>query len=277
MNNDPGLLVHRDFYSNFLVATAESSDEGLAAAFRNVAREDYVGRGPWSIFVGQRYILTPTDDPTLLYQDILVGLAPERGINNGQPTLHARCLSACRIKPGERIAHVGAGTGYYTAILAELAGATGTITAYEIEPDLADRARTNLAARTTVSVDSMTRVVDEIPIVDVVYVSAGATHPPSSWLDALDIGGRLLFPLTGSSGFGAILLITRLGGHHYSAEAVTPAGFIPCVGARDTESATAVDKALHNRLLFATKTLWRGTTPDDTACCVGNGWWLSSA
>jgi protein-L-isoaspartate O-methyltransferase len=38
------------------------------------------------------------------------------------------------------VAHVGAGLGYYSAILAEVVGSTGEVTAIEIDPGLAERA-----------------------------------------------------------------------------------------------------------------------------------------
>ena len=68
------------------------------------------------------YIETPSDDGALLYQDILIGLLPNRKINNGEPSLHARSLISVQVRPGDHVVHVGAGSGYYTAILAELAG-----------------------------------------------------------------------------------------------------------------------------------------------------------
>jgi protein-L-isoaspartate(D-aspartate) O-methyltransferase len=96
----------------------------------------------------------------------------------------------------EKIVHIGAGTGYYTAILAELTGKSGTVLAYEIEQDLAQRAATNLSSWTNVSVIHQSGSDGTLPVSDVVYVSAGATHVLDTWLDALRPNGRLLFPLT---------------------------------------------------------------------------------
>jgi hypothetical protein len=42
-----------------------------------------------------------------------------------------------------------------------------------------------------------------------VVASAGATHPLPSWLDALMLGGRLLFPMIATEGVGMMLLVTR--------------------------------------------------------------------
>ena len=95
--------------------------------------------------------------------------------------------------------HIGAGTGYYTAILAELAG---SVDAYEIEASLAARAVANLAAWPNVTVHAESATGRPLPEADAIYVSAGATHPDPFWLDALREGGRLLFPLTGEDRLG---------------------------------------------------------------------------
>ena len=71
---------------------------------------------------GAGYLSTPDDDPAFLYQDTLVALDADRGINIGEPTLHARCLDALALREGETVLHVGAGAGYYTALLAHLSG-----------------------------------------------------------------------------------------------------------------------------------------------------------
>lgn len=268
---------YRDFYANFIVRSAGSSSAALIAAFSSVERERYVGPGPWPIFVGSGYIPTPSGNPELLYQDVLVGLATDRGINNGQPSLHARCLAACAPTRGESVVHVGAGTGYYTAILAALVGVTGSVVAYEIEPDLANKARENLSQLPNVHVIGASATEAALPGADVIYVNAGATHPVSSWIDALNVGGRLVFPLTPNEGFGCMLLVTHRSRSSYAAFVVTRAGFIPCVGARDDAASRALSVALETQSLKAVKSLRRGTAPNNTAWCVGTDWWLSTA
>jgi protein-L-isoaspartate(D-aspartate) O-methyltransferase len=46
----------------------------------------------------------------------VIGILPERNLNNGQPSLHAALIAAAAPQPGEHVVHVGAGLGYYTAI-----------------------------------------------------------------------------------------------------------------------------------------------------------------
>ncbi|MGR9196561.1 hypothetical protein [Rhizobium leguminosarum] len=77
----------------------------------------------------------PTQSP--FYTDDIVGILPERHINNGQPSLHAFLLSQAAPRAGEHIVHVGAGAGYYSAIMAKLVAASGKVTAIEFEPELA--------------------------------------------------------------------------------------------------------------------------------------------
>lgn len=267
---------HRSFYASYIVAHAGSSDERLRSAFSSTEREHYLGRGPWSVFVNSRYIRTPSDDPRLLYQDIVVAIDPGRRINNGQPTLHAKCLAACAVRAGESVVQVGGGTGYYTAVLADLVGSAGRVTAYEIEADLADRARANLSHLTVASVVTGSACDDALPMADVIYVNAGATHPLSSWLDALDRGGRLVFPLTPNEGYGVMLLITRTDERHYAAATLMPVAFIPCIGARDDLASRALTTAMQTRSILRVKSLRRDSAPDSTACCAGEGWWLSS-
>jgi len=276
LNATATIPEHRAFYASYLVAHAGSSSEPLVSAFASTERERYLDPGPWSVFVNSRYIRTPSDDPRLLYQDIVVAIDASRGINNGQPTLHAKCLAVCAVQPGESVVHVGSGTGYYTAVLADLVGVDGRVTAFEIDPGLADRARANLAHLPTVSVVAGSASDGPLPMADVIYVNAGATHPPVSWLDALNPGGRLIFPLTPNEGYGLMLLVTRTGAGGYAAAIVMPVAFIPCIGARDDLSSRALTTAIQARSILRVKSLRRDSPPDSTACCVGDGWWLSS-
>jgi protein-L-isoaspartate(D-aspartate) O-methyltransferase len=145
---------------------------------------------------GGGYRTTPHPDPVYLCTDDVIGILPERNLNNGQPSLHAALIAAAAPQPGEHVVHVGAGVGYYTAILAELVGVAGRVTAIEFDPELAARARANLAQTPHVRAvhGDGTRAMFEPA--DVIRVNAGATRPADAWLDRLKEGGRLILPLT---------------------------------------------------------------------------------
>lgn len=267
----------RRFYAEFIVKSSGGTGANLIEAFAAVPREDFLGPGPWQVFIGSGYIPSLSNDPKLLYQDILVGLAPERRINNGQPSLHARCLSMAAPAAGEVVVHVGAGTGYYSAVLATLVGPAGKVIAIEREADLAARAVIALQSYPNVEVRATSATEAALPECDVIYVNAGATHPPAAWLDALRVGGRLVFPLTPNEGFGVMLVVTRKGVSTYAAHAFSRVAFIPCIGARDDAASASLTAALERQSLKEVRSLHRNTLPDSTAWCAAETWWLSSA
>src|SRR5262245_27297024 len=112
----------------------------------------------------------------------------------------------------ERIAdvmHVGAGAGYYTAILAELVGATGRVRAFEINDKLAARARSHLAAWPWATIETRSGVGAADEPVDLIYVNAGVHQLPGAWLTALAQGGQLVFPLGSGDAQGAVFAVRR--------------------------------------------------------------------
>src|ERR1700736_3414535 len=129
--------VQRSQYAALVAKLGADGDKRIEAAFAAVERERHCGEGPWFVAAGAGYVRTESNDPGLLYQNAAIGLIPARRLNNGEPASHAFWLRAASPRPGERVAHVGAGAGYYTAILAELVGAEGHVDAYEIEPEMA--------------------------------------------------------------------------------------------------------------------------------------------
>jgi protein-L-isoaspartate(D-aspartate) O-methyltransferase len=275
--NEERIQEHRIFFANLVTANAGiPAGSELAAAFASTPREKFVGPPPWKVFTRVGYVETFSDDPAFLYQDVVVSLDSKGPLNNGQPTLHAYCLAALALKKGERVVHVGAGTGYYTAILAKLVGETGAVDAYEIEPGLAHRASDNLAEFPNVTVHSRSGSEGPLPECDVIYVNAGATDPMAAWLDALRPNGRLLFPLTSGSALGAMLLITKQEAGTYTARFLVQAQFVPCIGARNEITAKKLAKSFRGSRWAKVKTLHRDNLPDGTCWCSGDDWWLST-
>ena len=180
-------------------------------------------------------------------------------------------------RPGEQVIHVGAGTGYYTAILATLVEPGGQVHAYEIDADLASRASENLARNANVTVHARSAVDAPLPLANVIYVSAGVTHVPGVWLDALAQGGRLVVPLTPTERLGIMVLVTRQSDTAYTARVFSTAAFIPCIGARDPQQSLALASALDARTPDDVRSLRRGGEPDETVWFSGDGWWLSTA
>ncbi|MEX3916186.1 protein-L-isoaspartate O-methyltransferase [Paraburkholderia sp. BR10872] len=268
----------RDFYARYITAKGECKDPRIQQAFATVEREKYLGPGPWNAYTQAGYVSTGTSDAAVLYQDILIGLKTDQGINNGEPSLHARCLDAAAISRGETITHIGSGTGYYTALLAHLTGGAGQVVAYEIDPDLSAHATSNLAHLEHVRVVEESGTSAELPRSDLIYVSAGATHPLNSWLEALNDRGRLIFPLTPPNrGLGGMLLVTRVAANSYAAKFISPAKFIECIGARDDATGESLISAFASNTTAAVRSLRRKTPADQSAWFVGADWWLSTS
>lgn len=272
----------RAFFARYVSARGGARDAHVERAFAAVPREPFAGPGPWHVAAGESgYLATPDDDPAFLYQDTLIALDPARGINIGEPSLHARCLDALALREGETVLHVGAGAGYYTAILALLVGSRGRVRAYEIEPSLAARAERNLAEFSWVTVEARSGIRDDLPGADAIYVNAGLPQPSRAWLDALRPGGRLLFPLQGGNGagYGGMLLITRPRGRGESWPAlfVCRAAFIACRGGQDDTASRRVAAAFAGQRWQEVRSLRRSSAPDATCWLAGDGWWLSAA
>ena len=243
-------------------------------AFADVPREAHLTPPPWAIFAPGGLLMKETSDPADLYQDVLVVLDRERGINNGQPSLHAAWLAALDPTPGEVAVHIGAGTGYYTAILAALVAPDGRVHAYEIEADLAEIARRNLAALVSVTVHAVSGVAADLPAADIVYVNASASAPDPAWLKALTPGGRLVFPWQPPKARGGVALQVTRSGRGFRAAATMEVAFIACVGAvaRAAEGRADIAEVTRTRSLWLTDE----RPPDDTAILVYDQVWFSS-
>ena len=92
--------AHRLFFAKLVTANVGlAPGSELEAAFGSTPREQFVGPPPWRVFTRSGYLESP-DDPTLLYQDVVVSLGGEGPFNNGQPTLHAYCIASLEAKHG---------------------------------------------------------------------------------------------------------------------------------------------------------------------------------
>jgi protein-L-isoaspartate(D-aspartate) O-methyltransferase len=246
-----------------------SANTAVLGAFRTVPRHEFLGAGPW--IVREDGAKTASCDPAVVYQDIGLGLT--ESIPTGLPSLHAALLDAVAVQPGDRVLQIGAGTGYFTAILAELVGPSGRVYAFEIDPTLAARAQRNLAGWPWVSVEARSGAQGNVPSADVTYVNAGIQQLPRQWIDALPVGGRMVFPLVAADG-GAVFLVRRTAETAFPARFVCRARFVPCIGTQEEGAKSRLAQLLRDDGCLAVRSL-RLDELDETVWFSGEGWWLS--
>lgn len=273
----------RAWFAEDLRVAAGIRTEAVVNAFASVPREKFIGPPPWR--VGLRVgglgaealgYQTFKSDPRVLYHDVVVALDEDNEVNNGQPSLWARLLDELDLQPSARILHLGCGTGYYSAVLAEIVGPHGSVDGVEIDEKLAARARDALTAWPRVSVlcDDGAKAIGET--YDAIIASAGLTHPLVGWFDSFAPQGQLLLPLTmdsphsprARSGNGAMLLISRRGDQSYAARFLGPAGFIHFRGGRDPEANEKLLEAFRMRFRKITdvRSLRREEHAQDATC-----------
>ncbi len=269
----------RRFYAEEVQLAANISSPQLVDAFARVPRENFLGPGPWKIpavnlgLGAVKYIATADEDPRHLYHNVGVALDTERDLNNGQPATLALWIDALNLKTGDRVFHLGCGVGYYTAIMSEVVGSTGSVIASEIDPDLAARASASLKGYKNAIVHAGDGALLDLPPCDAMLINAGVTHPHEAWLEKLRNGGRLILPLTVNMGMGPTLgkgVMAKITRHQesFSAEVVTFAAIYSCATVRDAQLEPALGKALASGALLKMKSLRRDAHEQGETCIL---------
>jgi protein-L-isoaspartate(D-aspartate) O-methyltransferase len=174
-----------------------------------------------------RHLFVPDDLLEYAYEDHPVAIGHGQTIS--QPYMVAFMTQA--LGPGEcdRVLEIGAGSGYQSAILAELSGEVVTVERY---PMLADQAADRLSrlgyANVRVVVGDGSQGWPELAPYDRVIVTAGAPKLPEPLKAQLKDGGRLVCPV-GSRALQTLSVVTRAG-DSYETTASINCVFVPLVG-----------------------------------------------
>lgn len=160
------------------------------------------------LFAVKREQFVPSAYRTLAFSDTEIPLG--HGGFMLHPKFEAHAVQALHLKGHEKVLEVGTGSGYMAALLAAHASQVWSV---EIDPTLAQTARTNLQlagiGNVAVSVgDGLEGLAAHAPY-DVIMVSGGVESVPSALLAQLNVGGRL-FAFVGSDPVMSAQLITRV-------------------------------------------------------------------
>jgi protein-L-isoaspartate(D-aspartate) O-methyltransferase len=176
-----------------------------------------------------RHAFVPSGVAHRAYEDSALPIGGGQTIS--QPTVHARSLQELRLSGGERVLEIGTGSGYQTALLAQLAGQVFSI---ERDAALLDRAREILAGLGVRNIslllgDGTLGWRDYAPY-DGIVVGAAAPDVPPSFVEQLAEGGRLVIPV-GTREEQVLCVYTKREGGLDRRE-VGPVRFVPLVGAQ---------------------------------------------
>jgi protein-L-isoaspartate(D-aspartate) O-methyltransferase len=172
-------------------------DDRTIAAFKKIKRSDFMAPG--------------MEDLAGLNEALPIG----QGQTISQPLVVAFMIESLGPEEGEKILDIGSGSGWTTALLAELVGETGRVFAVEIVPELKMFGERNVAKYDFIErgivkficADGSNGYKKEAPF-DKILVSAAVQSQgnadnvieeiPRAWKEQLKIGGRIVAPVGNS-------------------------------------------------------------------------------
>jgi len=175
-----------------------------------------------------RHCFVPEDLVTRAYEDYPMPIG--RGQTISQPYIVALMSELLELKGTERVLEIGTGTGYQTAVLAELAAEVCTV---ELFPDLAEAAGGKLQklgyANIKFRTGSGAEGWPEHAPYDGIMVTCAAKSVPPALLEQLKEGGRLVIPLEETDEFQSLKLVTKIKGKP-DIRQIAQVRFVPMLG-----------------------------------------------
>lgn len=213
----------------------EGIPEDLAPRRRRMLEQDLAGRGITSPAVlgamarVRREAFVPAPLRVHAYDDAPLRIGSGQTIS--QPYVVAFMSQALRVEPGMRVLEIGTGSGYQTAVLAELGAEVFTVERHDDLSLAAERVLDSLGYGDRVSLltdDGTLGWPEEAPFDRVLVTAAGPGVPPSL-ADQLREGGILVMPVGECRGEQQLVLAEKWEGR-LSETPLLPVRFVPLVG-----------------------------------------------
>jgi len=207
--NDNGFTGPRESMVDTQIQARGIKDEHVLQAMRKVPRHFFV----------------PDDLRPYAYADEPLPIGEGQTIS--QPYIVAYMTEALELKGEERILEVGTGSGYQTAILAEIVKEVYTI---EIVGSLSSRAQEVLQrlgyANVRFKIGDGTFGWQENAPYDAIMVTAAPRSVPKRLEEQLNLSGRMIIPV--GEGFQELILITREK-KNFKKKKLLPVRFVPLI------------------------------------------------
>ncbi len=153
-----------------------------------------------------RHLFVPEEVRDLAYQDEPLPIG--KGQTISQPYIVAFMTEALKLDGNEKVLEIGTGSGYQTAILAEIVKEVYTV---ELIPELSKKAQSVLNELGYTNIhyligDGSRGWPEESPY-DAILVSAAPATIPESLVNQLKVGGRMIIPV--GTDFQELVLVTK--------------------------------------------------------------------
>ncbi|VAW86756.1 Protein-L-isoaspartate O-methyltransferase [hydrothermal vent metagenome] len=180
----------------------EVLDDKVLSLITETSREDFV----------------PESERKLAFADISIPLM--HGQEMMQPKIEARLLQALAIKETEMVLEIGTGSGYLTALLAGLAKHVYSVDIFpEFTAEAAEKLKQSGIKNVTLKTEDAAQLQSKHQPYDAIAFTGSCPTPPSEYLNALRVGGRL-FVIVGEAPVMEALLYTRTSNDSWTKESL---------------------------------------------------------
>jgi protein-L-isoaspartate(D-aspartate) O-methyltransferase len=174
--------MNRDQLIEHLIKSGHIKSLKVESAFMSVDRADFI----------------PDNQKGMTYFDLPLSIPAAQTIS--APSMAAIMLEEAELKKGLNVLEIGAGSGYNSALLAEMVG-RGNVTSIERIPELVEFARKNLEKAgygdvRVIQGDGSMGYIEKAPY-DRIISTAAAPKIPNPWKSQLKPFGLIVAPIGG--------------------------------------------------------------------------------
>ena len=191
--------------------------KAIEQAMLKVKREQFV----WDRYKADAYADTPLPIPG--------------GVTISAPHMHAIFMSALKLKQGDKVLEIGAGSGILLAYMKEVVGPNGKVYGIEIIPETYEFAKHNLQrARYEKKVKLLlgdgSKGLPKYAPYDKIIASASAPKIPKPWVEQLKTGGIIVTPIGPTGGRQDLIYVEKTKEGKIIRKNLGSVIFVPLVG-----------------------------------------------